>query len=247
MEGKEVEEQSLEIDRMKQVVKSKSDTLAKRKEFEKTKKELEDQIRNLDIQFGVVQAPLTVNLSPEQVELEKLRKEVEYLKLMKLPERQSFITATPEWIGEIDYNHPGLEHFAKTVHKKYKDIDLGSNFNYNTPFSKNNELGEAKLLWTNLVSIIKILEDKGMEVEEDFEVLGIVLNMCSILAQKRDLAIVRSTTNEETAKLYKSMKGANNLMSEKNKEFISQALAMREAQIRIKAPTYAPRQRDYDK
>ncbi len=147
MEDKEAEEQSLELDRIQQLLKSKSDTLSRRKEFEKAKKELEDQIRNVDIQFGVVQAPPISNLSPEQIELEKLRKEVEYLKSIKSPDmRQQFITATPEWFGELDYNHPGLEHFAKSVHKKYKDIDLGSSFNYSTPFSKNNELGEAKLL-----------------------------------------------------------------------------------------------------
>ncbi len=246
MDNKELEEQSLEIERLKTIYLKKKEETYQRLEFQKAKKEIEDQIKDLDIKSGVIQQPPKVTPSEEQLELEKLRKEVAILKSTTPILESRFTTATPEWNGEIDYNHPGLEYFAKSVHKKYKEIELSSSFNYSTPFSKNNELGEAKLLWTNLTSIIKCLEVKGINNEEDLDILGIILNMCSILAQKRDLAIVRSTTDEETARLFKSMKGANNLLSEKNKEFISQALSMREAQIRIRAPTNAPRHRDYD-
>jgi hypothetical protein len=149
-----------------------------------------------------------------------------------------------EWKGQFNYNHPGIVSFAKKMHKKYQDFELPMIFDFSSPFGKSApELGEAKLLWTNLTSILKIIDSKGSNcTSTDYEILGITLNMCLTLAQKRDLAMVKANTDPETAKLFKSLKSANNLMTEENQAFVDQAIKFREAQLRV-GQISAPRQR----
>jgi hypothetical protein len=58
----------------------------------------------------------------------------------------------------MNFNHSGIETFTNVMHKKYKEIDLSSDFIYITSFTKrNNDLSEAKLLWTNCTTLLKIL------------------------------------------------------------------------------------------
>jgi hypothetical protein len=53
--------------------------------------------------------------------------------------------------------------------------------------------------------------------------------------------VVKANTDEETAKLFKSMRGASNFMLGNNRSFMEQAISMREAQVRI--GVNVPRQR----
>ena len=48
--------------------------------------------------------------------------------------------------------------------------------------------------------------------ESNFNISGLALNMCILLAEKRNLAVVHFNTDEETTKLFKSIRGANNFM-----------------------------------
>ena len=158
------------------------------------------------------------------------------------------LSSTLEWNGELNLNHPGIEALAKSLHKKYKDVELPSDFNFSVPAGRGaNKLNEAKILWTNLTTIIRIILDYNKDsnyCNSDFYILGIVLNMCVLLAEKRDLAVVKSHTDEETAKLFKSMRGANNFMIGSNASIMNQAISMRETQVRI--GVNVPRQRNWN-
>jgi hypothetical protein len=221
------------------------------KSTEKAKKaeeirQLKSQLRKLEeLETSGEVTQSRPSLTPEQKELAELRREV--LKLQKIISKSELPSAAPtskEWTGEMDFNHPGIETFAKAMHKKYKEVDLSSDFVYTTPFTKgNNDLSEAKLLWTNCTTLLKILSVKEWD-DHDMSLMGVTLNMCLILAQKRDLAVVRANTDEETAKLFKSMRNSSNLMAGRNKDFMEQAISLREAQVRI--GVNVPRQREFN-
>ena len=49
-----------------------------------------------------------------------------------------------------------------------------------------------------MLNFLQIL-NKTNYCDSDFYILGIVLNMCVLLAEKHDLAVVKSYTNEETS------------------------------------------------
>ena len=65
---------------------------------------------------------------------------------------------------------------AKTVHRRFKKVELSGAFSGSGPFEKGND-STKQLLWTN------------------------ALNMCQILIQKHNLTMIRNNTDEETAKL----------------------------------------------
>ena len=72
---------------------------------------------------------------------------------------------------------------------------------------RGNELNNIKILWTNLCIMIKVIFVNNVNIdvnnylESDFNILGLALNMCILLAVKRDLAVVYFNINEETTKL----------------------------------------------
>jgi hypothetical protein len=184
-----------------------------------------------------------LNVSKEKEELEILRKQIEELKAAMAPVNS--MSGFQEWEGELDLNHPGIPVFAKTLHKKFKDFYLPGDWNFVVPAGKGGELYELKILWTNLCTVIKIILNEAEKTQDlnefQFNLLGLTLNMCVILAEKRDLAVVKANTDEETAKLFKSMRGASNFMLGNNRSFMEQAISMREAQVRI--GVNVPRQR----
>jgi hypothetical protein len=140
----------------------------------------------------------------------ELRREV--LKLKKIISKSELPSAAPtpkEWTGEMDFNHLEIETFVKTMHKKYKEVDLSSDFVYTTSFTKgNNDFSEVKLLWINCTTLLKILSVKEWD-NHDMSLMDVTLNMCLILTQKWYLAVV----HEETVKLFKSMQNSSNLMA----------------------------------
>lgn len=190
------------------------------------------------------------NNGKENEKLVKAQEEIAYLRsIIAQSSKSTVTTSNPTWEGELNLNHPGIEAFAKSLHKKYKDFSLPDEFNFIVPFSKGNDLNDAKILWTNLCTIIKVIlannnEDVDNCSDAEFAILGLALNMCVLLAEKRDLAVVRANTDEETVKLFKSMRGSSNFMLGNNKSFMEQAISMREAQVRI--GVNVPRQRSWD-
>ena len=87
------------------------------------------------------------------------------------------------------------------------------------------------MIFSHNIKII-LITNKNIALEDYFDsnysILGLALNMCILLAEKCDLTVVRSNTDEETAKLFKSMRGSNNFMLGNNKLFMNQAISMKE-------------------
>ena len=169
-------------------------------------------------------------------EVFKLRKEVELLRsALASGEKGKNLS---DWNGEIDYNHPGVIHFAKTLHKKWGDVYLPKEFDFSLPPSGKLtlEITDAKILWTNLCTIIKILEPLNRDwTDEKFDIMGLTFNMLLLLATKCDYVVVLNTTDEETAKLFKSMKKSSNLLVLNSQEHFDRAVSLREAQYRVGA------------
>ena len=65
------------------------------------------------------------------------------------------------------------------------------------------------------------------------DILALALNMCQILIQKRNLAMVRNNTDEETAKLYKSYLAAGSSLEGINQVAFNQAVSIRKVQFDI--------------
>ena len=109
-----------------------------------------------------------------------------------------------KWCGEVDPNHSGIVDAAKAVHLRFKEVELSGAFSGSGPFRKGND-STKQLLWTNVCSLVKILiikkEENVFHPGFDKDILALALNMCQILIQKHNLAMVCNNTDEETAKL----------------------------------------------
>lgn len=175
----------------------------------------------------------TLLLTSMQQELAAARLEIATLRKTIFPQKE--LEKQPlKWNGECDYNHPGIELFAKTLHKKYKDVELPLGFEFKASSYKG-ELGEASIIWTNLCTMLRIL-DSGNQSPEFMELLGIILNVCHLLAEKRDYVQIKNTVSKETADMFKLLKNNSSMMSEKDQQYYNQAVSILEVQARVAPP-----------
>ena len=152
----------------------------------------------------------------------------------------------PTWEGALDMHHEGLPDFAR-AHKRYKDIRLPSSFNLNLPAGKTGgELTDAKLMWTNFTTIIRILKSKEVLSTTDVDILGLILNVCGILSQRRDKALIAANLDNDTAKSFEGLVKSGPLMNPKNLLYLQQAINLQEAKARI-TPVTNPRQQSFPK
>ena len=148
------------------------------------------------------------------------------------------------WEGALDMHHEGLPDFARAAHKRYKDIRLPSFFNFVVPAGKTGgELTDAKLLWTNFTTIIRILKNKEFITPADMDILGLILNVCGVLSQRRDKALIAVNLDNETAKSFEGLVKSGPLMNPKNQFYLQQAINLQEAKARI-TPISNPRQQN---
>ena len=247
-----------------------NDAKKSRKEEQRAalKRKLEEELRSLEVGSAPRNPSSIVNdprpagqvLDPIQEELQSLRIAVKLLQSDKAhlekrsnpdpvaPAPRTSITsqsAIRAWNGELDYAHEGLPDFAKAAHKRYKDLRLPPGFTLNTPPGKNfPELQDAKLMWTNYCTLLRILQSKEEFSDEDFDMLGVVLNLCTLLVQRRDQAMVAHNTDPETSKAFKQMVHTGPMMLSRNQELLNQAVSFVEARGRTAAANaFAPRQR----
>ena len=82
------------------------------------------------------------------------------------------------------------------------------------------ELTDAKLMWTNFTTIIRILKNKQILSAAEVDILGLVLNMCGILSQRRDKALIASNLDNETAKSLEGLVRSGSLMNPKNQFYL---------------------------
>jgi hypothetical protein len=251
----EVSDLDSEIDRETQETEAaiaEARKLVMKKKVEKQKKQLEtlrllkeqmealdkSDTSDVDQQFEDSQDDLNSEILALRAELAALKADRAHASVSANNSRQK------EWDGDLDYTHPEIESIAKAIHKRFKDFELPMKFNYAPPNYKG-DLSEASILWTNLCSIIKIIilrSQKKLEIDADLDILALVLNMCKLLADKRDLAVITSQTDEATAQIFKSLQRGGDLLSERNKAIFSQTISMREAQVRV--GVNLPRQRE---
>ncbi len=134
-------------------------------------------------------------LSTLKQELAAARDEIALLRKVVIQNPKVEIESK-EWNGECDYNHPGLVVYVKSLHKKYKDINLPRGFDFNSAFLKG-ELSEYSLIWTNLCTILRILDSSTATItQENIDTLAIVLNICRTISKKRNYTVVKNTTQQ---------------------------------------------------
>ena len=250
----ELLDEEMDITEKEIILEQKRNELAKRKaelaklrnQTEELKKKTEvgrnEQVESSILQTSTKTVSQPLALTAEQLEIIELK-----AKLQALTTKQDDPPVkSKDWNGELELNHSGIANFAKSIHKMYKDYDLPGEFNFSTPGKSSAKLSETKVLWLNLCTIIKILLSRAEDndenlTEEEYRILGVTLNMCQILAEKRDAAVVGARFDEGTTDLFRSNVSSESLMLNKCKYALDQVISMREAQVRI--GVNAPRQR----
>ena len=86
-----------------------------------------------------------------QNKLNSMENEIALLRSLLINQNQNSkqqFPSTPEWNGELNLNHPGIEALAKSLHKKFKDVELPSDFNFSVPAGRGaNELIQTFIFW----------------------------------------------------------------------------------------------------